>query len=340
MKKKLIYAIFAMVVATVAMVSCKKETQDNLFGNNNQSTKTFSPPKVDDMNAYLSDFKRRMKESPNTREVEFLSLEEAAWHLSSVANYDFANAGRPFDDLRYDTLYSTVTITNGSILMSDLAATYQDVGTEIDKFYNSLSLNEKHIHFINAFISNNGTVAIPIMTTFVRNSRYLGDTLWYYNGIFDFWLDYYSLFDDLPVLPAMTTGRERLERFLNWKENRLKYNDYPYYYTITSFDSLYYRNEIDPFGSPNYMNSRLFANECYMNTDISPFFDYLCDSFLGLGHEHCPSGLYIIQWAVKYWQESPFIQLEEKFKKEHYSLTVYYGQRHEHTPSPGGGGSK
>ena len=50
MKKSFSFAIFVMasLVMAVAMLSCKKETQDNLFGNNNQPTRTFSPPKIDD----------------------------------------------------------------------------------------------------------------------------------------------------------------------------------------------------------------------------------------------------------------------------------------------------
>ena len=59
MKKFSIFSIFMMVVAiTVAVVSCKKETQANLSGNSPQPSKTFTPPQVDDMNAYLKEFKQ------------------------------------------------------------------------------------------------------------------------------------------------------------------------------------------------------------------------------------------------------------------------------------------
>ena len=59
-KSNLFIATLLVVAATmVAVVSCKKETQANLLGDNAQAVKTFSPPKVDDMNAHLKDFKQK-----------------------------------------------------------------------------------------------------------------------------------------------------------------------------------------------------------------------------------------------------------------------------------------
>ena len=118
--RNLLIATLLVVAATmIAMVSCKKENQDALL-NNTQSAKAFTPPVVDDMNAYLKDFKQKMQNVTKDGN-ETLSLEEAAWHLSSVANYDFANANVEFDDIRFDTLYSTVNVTGGIILLNDLA---------------------------------------------------------------------------------------------------------------------------------------------------------------------------------------------------------------------------
>lgn len=107
MKKKVIFiATFLVIVATaVAVVSCKKETTNALqYGNSQSTTKTFKVPEVDDMNAYLKGFKQKMQESLYAKDDEMFSLEEAAWHLSSVANYDFANANVEYTDLRFDTL--------------------------------------------------------------------------------------------------------------------------------------------------------------------------------------------------------------------------------------------
>ena len=181
MKKSNLFIASLLVVAaiTIAMVSCKKDNQEVLL-NNTQSVKAFTPPVVDDMNAYLKNFKQKMKESQNTKNAECLSLEEAAWHLSSLANYDFANANVEFNDIRFDTLYSTVTVTGSSVLLSNLAAVYQSICTDIERFYHSIMLDEKHFRFINVSVFESGEVVVSITTTYNRTkTRFLNDTCWY-----------------------------------------------------------------------------------------------------------------------------------------------------------------
>ena len=331
MKKVLFSAIILMAAAVaVAVVSCKKENPNAMLGSASVPAKVFSPPKVDDMNAYLKDFKQKMQ-TVTRGDDEMLSLEEAAWHLSSVANYDFANANVAFDDIRFDTLHYQVCVTNGQVLLTDLNAVYANVAGDIDAFYHSLDLHEKHFRFINATISHEGNVTVALLTTFKRSSRGtndLEDHLWYYEDYWDLQVECNSFCDEYETLPASTTGRELLERFLNWKlshgiETR-------YYYTITSYEEFYYRYETDPYGSPNFMDSRLFANNGGLNMDIKPRFCYLCDSSLGLGSSNCPQELYVIHWSVFYHQEPPFEQFQERFWKEHYRILVAYGERHEY----------
>ena len=100
-KSKFFIAILVMVVATlvsVVIVSCKKE--DTAVPTGQRAAKAaFTPPQVDDMNAYLKDFKQRMQ-SATKGDGQTLSLDEAAWHLSSVANYDFGHVNVEFDDVR------------------------------------------------------------------------------------------------------------------------------------------------------------------------------------------------------------------------------------------------
>ena len=324
------------MVATIFFASCKKENQNVKSNNNSAAVSHFDPSHITDMNAYLGEFKQKMKQSQYTKDNEILSLEEAAWHLSSVANYDFANANVEFDDIRFDTIYSTVNITGGSVLLSDMSTAYENISNDIEKFYHKLMLTEKHIRFINVSISNDGKMAVSMITTFMHGSKNLEDTLWAYDDVFDFWLDYYTIYDDLPTLPASTLGKERMVRFLNWKESRPVYPAASLvYYTPTTISTLHFRDEIDPFGSPNFLNSRLFANNGYFNMDISSRFAYLCDSFLGLGHEHCPTGQSVIVWDIIYDTEPP--HQGETFWIEFYDLVVQYGVRHELTPSPGGG---
>ena len=338
MKKVFSFAIYAMaaLAMTLALSSCKKENPNAMLGSASVPAKVFSPPKVDDMNAYLKDYKQKMQ-TVTRGDDEMLSLEEAAWHLSSVANYDFANANVSFDDIRFDTLHYQMSVTNGQVSLTDLNTVYANVSSDIDAFYHSLDLHEKHFRFINSTISHEGIITVALLTTFKRSSRGtndLEDHLWYYEDYWDLQVECNSFCEEYETLPASTTGRDLLERFLNWKlshgvETR-------YYYTITSYEEFYYRDEIDPYGSPNFMASRLFANNGGLNMDIKPRFCYLCDSNLGLGSSNCPQGLYVIHWKVFYRQEPPYEQFQEHFWKEHYIIRVAYGERHEYTIGTGG----
>ena len=164
----MIFAICVMAVAlaaTVAVVSCKKDDQNAKLNNNSnvgQSVSQFDPSHIADMNAYLKGFKEKMKASRFAKDAETLGIEEAAWHLSSVANYDFANANVQFTDLRYDTLRYQVNVTDGSVLLSDLETLYEDMASDIDALYHSLDLQDKHFRFIGADISEEGIASIPI----------------------------------------------------------------------------------------------------------------------------------------------------------------------------------
>ena len=62
MKNNYLFIATLLVVATVsvAVVSCKKETASALTDNKNESVQTFNPREIEDMNAYLKDFKQKM----------------------------------------------------------------------------------------------------------------------------------------------------------------------------------------------------------------------------------------------------------------------------------------
>lgn len=337
MKKSNLFITALLVVAatTVAMVSCKKDNQEVLL-NNTQSVKAFTPPVVDDMNAYLKNFKQKMKESQNTKNAECLSLEEAAWHLSSLANYDFANANVEFNDIRFDTLYSTVTITGSSVLLSNLAAVYQSICTDIERFYHSIMLDEKHFRFINVSVFESGEVVVSITTTYNRTkTRFLNDTCWYLEDVYQAYLFEDSLFNFYPTYPAATLGATELERVLNLTESHPLLSSGRIYYTPTTDTTFYYRNEIDPFGSPNYLNSRLYANHNYLNPDIKPIMIYLFDSYAGLGYANRPEGEDIVQWTVTYDTEKPIPHTGDKRDKDIHHLKIQYGQRHEMISEPG-----
>ena len=339
MKTKRFFIATLLVVAaiSVAVVSCKKETASAVTDNKNESAQTFNPREIEDMNAYLKDFKQKMN-STAKGEDESLSLEDAAWHLSSLANYDFGHANVECDNVRFDTLYAHVNVTDGKILLSDLASAYEEIHMGIDKFYHSLTLDNKHFRFINAIISENGEVAITLLTTFSHGTKDIMDHIWYFPG--DVWdlcdTCYYYLPED--SYPVQTTGTSELQRVLNLivSHNYVLISEPTksssrFYYTPTFTKPCNHQDYIDPYGSPNFNDSRIFACMNSTNYDIVLWICYLLDSYLGLGHQYCPDGEYILSWEVAYNRTSAHASPS----MEYHVLRVTYGEKHEYQIEPG-----
>ena len=305
MKKHFFFATTLMAAAiAVAVVSCKKETPNAMSSKQPQATKMFYPEGVDDMNAYLKDFKQKMQ-TVTRGDDEMLSLEEAAWHLSSVANYDFANVNVAFTDLRYDTLYYQVRVTNGQVSLTDLNAVYANMASDIDAFYHSLDLQEKHFRFIGASVSANGEVKVSVVTSFVWL-----DHLWYFTDWVEVCVMCDSLFNEEEHYVWNGLGKLRLHQAINLLEGRLYVKpennlDRGYYLYLTDvwFE---YQDNTDPHNSPFYTNSRLFAKQDdTFATPVLSFAEmcYCLDSYLGLPFEYiaahpelqnaCP-----VNWAI------------------------------------------
>ena len=328
-----IYAMVVTAIISVAVVSCKKETQGNLMNNKNELVQTFNPREIEDMNAYLKGFKQKMQ-SATKGDDEALSLEEAAWHLSSLANFEFGHANVECDDVRFDTLYAQVNITNGEILLTDLASVYEKTSTSIDKFYKNLALDNKHFRFIDVSIGENGQVLFSLMTTFNNNSKNLGDHCWYFLNEFDALMSCDTLFN-LSTYPFYTTGTTELQRILNLIISNPPVANSDYYFITSTTTFFYYRDHIDQYGSPCYMNSRIFAS-ITVNDDLKDMMCYLLDSYLALGRDNCPMDEYLLSWTVsRCYYEAPFYG--EHFSKQYHELSVKYGTMHLREPEPGGG---
>ena len=282
--KHLVLAIVTMAVAailSIAVVSCKKDTTSEMVSGTSESPAAFDPSHITDMNAYLKDFKQRMKTS---KDGETLTLEEAAWHLSSLANYDFGHANVEYDDIRFDTLYGTVTVTDGTIMLSDLAAAYEQISTDIDLFYHTLSLENKHFRFIGCQISEQGSIAVPIITTFSSMEK------WHFFADSSF-CDIYL--DDNTIYYANTVAVQTLTNLFNLIIGKnTDPNSGRIYYVVTGI-VLYKWNEWyeDPNNyCPNAEHSRLYCS-CYEYSWPIPKADmcYYVDSYIGLGVENVNS---------------------------------------------------
>lgn len=97
------------------------------------------------MNAYLKDFKQKMQTKGTD---ETMDLEEAAWHLSGVINYDFGDVVEDYSRFHYDTLYYNIDITDRKVCVSDLSTLYTKASSDIVSYLQNLNLDNKHIRFI------------------------------------------------------------------------------------------------------------------------------------------------------------------------------------------------
>ena len=291
MNKRLTFAILMMAVATiisVAVVSCKKETQNALLNKQNRTT-SFDIGQINDMAAYLTEFKQKMLESKGD---EALRLEDAAWHLASLANYEHCNINVHFDDVRFDSIYMQVNVTDGVVLMGDLRTAYEQMWPEIQKFQKGLNLNNQNLRFVNMSISDNGKASIIMMTTFFSGEKDLGDYLWYFPD-----MDYLDsvcqlYYDENTTYTWNNSAIKRLNTVINVLEGNLYIPSQPQSsaYSPTRYYVFYYNLWTDPFNLPPfyYNYSRLFAKPYSGETStvsLSPVeMCYCTDSYIGLGY--------------------------------------------------------
>ena len=330
MKKTYFFAIALMATAiAVAVVSCKKETASTLLNNQPQTSKTFYPEGVDDMNAYLKDFKQKMQTVTRDNE-ETLSLEEAAWYLSSVANYDFGHVNVEFTDLYYDTLFYHVNISNGQVELSDLNAVYERAANDIDNLYQNLNLENKHIRFVGSSITEDGEIIISLIF-----SHTVFDHLWYFTDPFYYDTICYYYFSEDSLYIWNQLGASELERVINSIEGRnyMMPGEEPnnrmflVYVRDTIFD---FRTSIDTYPTSFINNSRIFAifNDSFATPALS--MEELCyclDSYLGLPFEHEPNYPLVterpVHWIVEGKKDLFF---GDRWPTFYHKITVKIGQ--------------
>ena len=294
MKRSMIFAICVMAVAlaaTVTVVSCKKDDQNaklNNNGNAGQPVSQFDASHITDMDDYLKSFRKKMATSQFAKDAETLGLDEAAWHLSSVANYEFANANVEFTDLRHDTLLYQVNVTDGQVALADLNALYETMATDIDAFYHSLDLQDKHFRFIGVSVSDDGQVKASLISSYV-----MPDHTWYFQDGWDALVNCLDWFDFNTNYVWNTTACSLLEQACNFYEGRsFSYPQHPpvrSYYVFSREVTLEHQNYTDPYGSPHIDDSRIYAWEAEIWATPTLDFDMMCyclDSYLDLPFQY------------------------------------------------------
>ena len=168
--------VLAIVATAVAVVSCKKEKQEKISDNMEQSIQS-----SDNMDEYLISFKKRLLSAQKGDET--ISLEQAQRDLGNLLNFDFGDANYPTDVYHLDTIHAKLTLTQGEVDLSHLAITYKEATNSILEAYHSIDLPEKSISSISCTFSELETkeegiedAEIVVITRgFIQDSIYLSN---------------------------------------------------------------------------------------------------------------------------------------------------------------------
>lgn len=318
MKKAfIIIAILLATAATITIVSCKKENTPVSSNSENTAKSFYQPPQVDNMLAYLKDFKQKIQVRGND---DTMKLDEASWHLASLANIDFGNVKNNYTNFRYDTLYNNVIVDNGSVTLSELNTVYNSMSNQILAFYQSLNLEDMAPRFIDVVVEEDGSVKIALMTSY----RDWGDHYWFLPdgyGVADSILNNLGVgYDSCYALNG--NFNSELQRVMN-----LLIRDY---YNIPPSERIAYipsrsyiipYNEYtDPFGSCYIGNSRVMYFLGHNPEVCYDEFAYLVDSYMGLALNEMESTEIMVLWF-----QPVFGYYTDKLTYTYHIPTIKYG---------------
>ncbi len=298
-KTNVIFAIIALaiVAVSIAVVSCKKETGDNLRFQENNNQRVFNYRQIEDKRAYFADFKKKLSEC---KDNEAFSFEDAGWHLACLANLDFCNVNVYYTDLQFDTIEMTVNVTDSVVMLSDLRVGYEQMCTLIQQFKNRFYQCDQNMYYVNVAMDVSGYAKIAITTSFTSVSKSIYDHAWYFYDEFTALYECENYFDLDSTYQWNTRAADLLQNVLNLfehHENTIGEDGaISICYTPTRNHTFDYSNTIDPYHSDFYNDSRVFAmrkNSANWNFFLS--FDQMCyclDSYLGLGYDYVDNTLY------------------------------------------------
>jgi hypothetical protein len=324
-----------VIAIAAAIVSCKKET-DNTISQRANNIQAFDFRQIEDMNAYLKDFKEKMAESKSD---ESYNLNDAAWHLASLANRDFCRIDGEYDDVQFDTIEMQVRVTDGAVLLGDINAAYEQMCNAIRLFEEGFSHNNQKLHFINMLINADGNAKIVLMTTFSSDSKHWYDYQWYFDDGFEAAdvCDYYFGFNSNTQYPWNGYGKTELQRILNIFEH---HDTILWYYTPTQRAVFDYNNS-DPYTSPYLYNSRVFANSgpsTYTHDMSADEMCYCLDSYLGLGYDYlAANSIYPKERPACWIVNDTVVHFPSRLNIHYHELTVQYARMNAdpYNPDPG-----
>lgn len=327
----------AIVAIAVAFVSCKKETEKDLSQKDYTIQQVADVRQIEDITSYLKDFKKKLTESKSD---EAYTLEDAAWHLASLANLDFCKVNVDYDNVQFDTVEMQVNVTDGVVLLSDLNTAYEQMCTTIQHFKKKFNQNNQNLYYINMSIGADGNAEIAFTTSFNICSKDIWDHTWYFDDDWDAIYSFYDYFSDDSTYYWNTTAARELQRGLNLVENHQgivvdSLGTTMNYYIPTRSYIFDYNNTYDPYQSDFYNDSRVFAKVLLNNFSTNYIMEiletiYCFDSYLGLGYDY----IYNSNERIICWKITPFEYYSNNKKYIYHQLKVEYGRLASINPNP------
>lgn len=329
MKKTITILSLIAALSAIVIVSCKKDDNKQIEEPQTReaAVQQFTIP--EDIDGYLTSFKKDLLTAGNSNNS--MGVEEAAWHLAALANYDFGHFNALHTNILMDTLYSHVKISNGQLAFRDLADAYADIHETIDKYFQKLDVVNKQIHFVNAFIGEDGEIVLPVAVTY--SDRYVYPYHDWYIDDTTYCQDY---FEGHGPFQNFGNGMALLEYLLNLIDSYNTDPDVGSTYAVPhgTIQPLP-NNQLDSYGtSPNFINSRIYCTNETTHSIISE--SDMC-YYLQSYHELGDSFLYNVNTGdvVAYWSiakgilnGNPYQMLPESINYQqtyYHKLTITYG---------------
>ena len=168
---KLVATVAALIIAAAAVITfeaCnKKKDAVNNIPLVVQNEGIVYQKAVPDRESYITEFEKKLQSASKTDEV--LTLENANSFMFDILNYDFCNINGNGPDRSCETSTYTLTVSNGTINLSDFANLYAQISLHIYDYYHSLSLDNKNYYCIipeiAEFDANATSTAVTVKTT-------------------------------------------------------------------------------------------------------------------------------------------------------------------------------
>ena len=253
------------------------------------------------MCAHLDEFRQRMQTRGNE---ESLGLEEAAWYLSSLANYDFGDVKEEFTDMRFDTLHFQITVSNGEVAISDLNTLYNNVHNQLETLYQQMDLLEQSPFYIDAEISDNGLVTI-----YARTSYRVLDHYWYFHSAFHAYPVIHEYFSEDTVYNLNQNFITAMQNYLYCRtghpETTLPLPSTGRVFYVFNRQELFMYDDpqyVDPYGSPFVGNSRIYhtmrSDTLLYGEEEYQLIEYMADSYPALGLDEAQDTEVILDWTI------------------------------------------